>query len=37
MELVKMLDSENKHWRRDTVIFWDNASYHTSDRTKSLL
>ena len=37
MELVKMLDAEDRRWRRDTVIFWDNASYHTSDRTKSLL
>ena len=32
-ELVKMLDAENKHWRKDTVIIWDNASYHTNPRT----
>ena len=36
-ELVRMLDSEDKHWRKDTVIVWDNASYHSSDKTKSLL
>ena len=36
-ELVRMLDSEDKHWRKDTVIIWDNASYHSSERTKSLL
>ena len=36
-ELVKMLDAENKHWRKDTVIIWDNASYHTNPRTMSLL
>ena len=37
LELVKMLDAEDKHWRRNTVIIWDNASYHSSAKTKSLL
>ena len=37
MELVRMLNSEDKNWRRDKVIVWDNASYHTSTRTKSFL
>ena len=37
VELVKMLDAEDRHWRKDTVIIWDNAGYHTSKRTKSLL
>jgi len=37
MELVKMLDSEDEHWRQDTVLIWDGASYHTSLRTQSLL
>ena len=37
VELVKMLDAEDRHWRKDTVIVWDNAGYHTSKRTKSLL
>ena len=36
-ELVKMLDNEDKNWRKDTVIIWDNASYHKHPRTKSLL
>ena len=36
-QLVTMLDAEDRHWRKDTVIIWDNASYHTSDRTKALL
>ena len=37
IELVKMLDNEDKNWRKDTVIIWDNASYHGHPRTKSLL
>ena len=37
MELVKMLDTEDRHWRRDTIIIWDGASYHKSARTRSLL
>ena len=37
MELVKMLDTEDRHWRRDTIIIWDGASYHKSPRTRSLL
>ena len=37
VELVRMLDAEDKHWRKDTVIIWDNASYHASARTKGLL
>ena len=32
-----MLDTEDKHWRKDTVIIWDGASYHNSKRTRSLL
>jgi hypothetical protein len=35
--LVAILDGENKNWRRETVIFWDNASYHTSKSTKDVL
>ena len=37
VELVRMLDAEDKHWRKDTVIVWDNASYHKSTKTLSLL
>ena len=36
-QLVQMLDAEDRHWRQDTVIFWDNASYHKSRRTRGLL
>ena len=36
-ELVQMLDSENPFWRQDTVLVWDNASYHTAKSTKRLL
>ena len=36
-ELVKMLDEEDQHWRRETFLLWDNASYHTSPRTRQLL
>ena len=31
------MDQQDKHWRKDTVLIWDNASYHTAGRTKSLL
>ena len=37
VELVKMLDEEDVRWREDTVIMWDNASYHSNPRTKRLL
>jgi len=37
VELVRMLDTEDKHWRKDTVIIWDNASYHSSQKIRSLL
>ena len=36
-ELVQMLDSESPLWRQDTVLVWDNASYHTAKSTKRLL
>jgi hypothetical protein len=35
--LVEILDGENKNWRRDTIIYWDNASYHTSNSTREVL
>ena len=34
--LVKKLDGERKNWRSDTLIFLDNAPYHTSDPTMKL-
>ena len=36
-ELVQMLEAEDRHWRQDTVIVWDNASYHKSRKTRGLL
>ena len=36
-QLVEILDKEDKHWRKDTIIIWDNATYHTSNGTKNLL
>ena len=35
--LVSILDEENQNWRKDTVLFWDNASYHTSNSTREVL
>ena len=35
--LVSTLDEENQNWRKDTVLFWDNASYHTSNSTREVL
>ena len=37
VELVRVLDAEDKHWRKDTVIVWDGAAYHRSAKTLSLL
>ena len=36
-EMVKKLDRERPEWRRDTVWFWDGASYHSSTETLKLL
>ena len=35
--LVKKLDNERPGWRKNTVILLDNASYHTSKATLSVL
>ena len=35
--LVKKLDAQSPHWRRDTIILLDNASYHTSSATLKVL
>ena len=35
--LVGILDSESPGWRYDTVILWDNATYHTSAETQSVV
>ena len=29
-ELFLRLDQEDKTWRRDTVLYWDGAGYHSS-------
>ena len=34
---VRMLDAEDKNWREDTVILWDNASYHTNQARRGCL
>ena len=34
--LAKKLDEERKDWRFDSLIFLDNAPYHTSESTLKL-
>ena len=36
-DLVRKLDKERKDWRTDTIIFMDNAKYHTSPATVKVL
>ena len=36
-ELVKKLDVQRPDWRSDTVLLFDNASYHTSEATLGLM
>ena len=33
IELCKNLDDESPGWQEDTVILWDNATYHSSTET----
>ena len=33
--LTKTLDRETPGWQEDTVFLWDNASYHSSDETRT--
>ena len=35
--LVQRLDTEDQNWRSDTVVLFDNASYHTSSETNDAL
>jgi hypothetical protein len=35
--LVKQLNESNRHWRRNTFIYWDGAAYHQSTTTLKLL
>ena len=36
-ELIKTLDYEDKYWRSNSVIMWDNAGYHGSAPVLNLL
>ena len=36
-ELFKTLDFEDKHWRQNSVIIWDGASYHEAENVLTLL
>ena len=37
LSLTKALDCENPDWRDNTVILLDNASYHRSHETKTIM
>jgi len=34
-KLASLLTSENKDWRKNTVLLLDGASYHKSDETRT--
>ena len=36
-ELIKTLDYEDKYWRSNSVIMWDNATYHGAKEVLTLL
>ena len=36
-ELIKTLDAEDRHWRTNSVIVWDNAGYHGAVPVLTLL
>jgi hypothetical protein len=36
-ELVANLDYEDKNWRKNSVLVWDGAGYHTSKEIIKLL
>ena len=35
--LVRQLDIERPGWQEDTIILWDNATYHASSETQSVI
>ena len=35
-QLTKAFDNETPDWRDNTVVLWDNASYHRSQETKAI-
>lgn len=36
-ELIKTLDYEDRDWRSNTVLLWDNAGYHEAVEVLTLL
>lgn len=36
-ELVQVLDAEDEHWRKTTVLVMDGATYHTSKETRATM
>jgi hypothetical protein len=36
-QLINRLNYEDKQWRRNTVIAWDGAGYHTSKEMKIMM
>ena len=36
-EMIKTLDAEDRHWRTNSVIVWDNAGYHGASPVLELL
>lgn len=36
-ELIKTLDYEDRNWRKNSVLMWDNAGYHESQEVLTLL
>jgi len=36
-ELIKQLDVQDRNWRENSVLFLDNASYHSSPATRQQL
>jgi hypothetical protein len=36
-ELIIRLDQEDRQWRKNTVLVWDGAGYHTSKEMMKFL
>ena len=36
-ELIKTLDQDDRNWRTNTVLMWDNAGYHEATEVLTLL
>ena len=37
MQLTRALDSESPDWKDNTIFLWDNAPYHTSVETNTVI